>query len=148
MRKVAQLKAQEKQIAPESVSGFYKDKIDHCQLVNDILYYVSYDGKFGSTPFGRILVPTSLQDTFLDKSHGDYQSGHPGEKQMRDKLIKFCIWPRMAQSISQKVRRCYQCQALRPNPYRKMVPVIPQKSQFPLQFVQADLQEFYPPSRA
>ena len=65
---------------------------------------------------------------------------------MKDKLVKFCIWPKMAQSISQKVRRFYQCQALRPNPYRKMVPVIPQKSQFPLQFVQADLLKFYPPS--
>ena len=105
VREAIQLKAQGKPINSDLVLGFYKDKVDYCQLVNDVLYYVSYDDKFGSTPYARILVPTSLQDIFLDKSHGDYQSGHPGEKRMKDKLIKFCIWPKMAQSISQKVRR-------------------------------------------
>ena len=114
-------------------------------LIDDILYTVE-DDKIDRTRRAKIFVPKSLIPEFLNRAHGDLYSGHPGEKRLFDKLSKFSFWPGMRKDVIDKVRTCPFCQAARPNPYKKMVPVKAQKASFPLEFVQADLVKFHPPS--
>ena len=92
------------------------------------------------------MVPTSLIPVFLQKAHGDLHSGHPGEKRTFDKISKFCFWPGMRKDVYDRVRTCSFCQAVRPQGPKNMVPVKAQKASFPLEYVQADLVKFHPPS--
>ena len=114
-------------------------------LIDGILYMVCID-KFDHSKRAKIVVPASLIPEFLNRAHGDLHSGHPGEKRTFDRLSKFCVWPNMRKNVKDKVRTCEFCQASRPNPCKRMVPVKAQKASFPLEFVQADLVKFHPPS--
>ena len=55
------------------------------------------------------MVPKSLVGVFLEKSHGDLYSGHPGEKRTMDKLSKFAYWKGMRRDVIEKVRTCQFC---------------------------------------
>ena len=114
-------------------------------LVDGVVYTVETD-KHDQLNRAKIFVPKSLIPEFLNRAHGDLYSGHPGEKRMFEKLSKFSFWPKMRRDVIDKVRTCHFCQAARPNKFKKMVPVKAKKASFPLEFVQADLVKFHPPS--
>ena len=115
-------------------------------IVEGMLYLISID-KRTKDKLARVVVPESLKAHFLDKAHGDVFSGHPGEKRLYDKLRRYAYWPGMKRDSGTKAKTCLDCQAFRSHSLKQMVPVIPQKSDFPMQYVVADLLKIYPPSR-
>ena len=113
-------------------------------LIENILYTI--DRKTEGN-LARVVVPTTLIAEFINSSHGDLYSGHPGTKRTYQKLAKFAFWKGMRKDVENKVRTCHFCQGARLNAFRKMVPIKPQVAEFPLHFIQADLVKFYPPSQ-
>ena len=117
-----------------------------CKIINDILYVIEKD-KVDKITRAKVVVPKTLIQKFLEKSHGAPESGHPGEKRTFDRINKIAFWPGFRTDIYNKVRTCPECQAARPNLKAKMVPIKPQKAQFPLHVVPADLSKLFPPSK-
>ena len=95
----------------------------------------------------RVVVPKSLIAEFLNNFHGSVSAGHPGEKRMYNLLARIAFWKGMRKDVCEKVRTCETCQASRGNPFKKLAPLKPQKANFPMAFVQADLVKFWPPSQ-
>ena len=130
----------------QNKNGAKAQKFDRdYSLIDDILYTVELD-KTNDMKRARVVVPSTLITEFLNRAHGDLHSGHPGEKRTYDNLSKFAFWPGMRKNVIEKVRSCPFCQASRLNKFRNMVPIKTQKATFPLEFVQADLVKFHPPS--
>ena len=115
-------------------------------MIENVLFTVEIDQK-SKDKLARVVVPKSMIPEFLSKTHGCQDAGHPGEKRMFDKLARIAFWNQMRKDVANKVRTCEICQAARPNPFQRLIPVKPQVAQFPMAYCQADLLKIYPPSR-
>ena len=80
----------------------------HYVLVEGLLYVLEKD-RSDEMNKARVVVPTSMVELFLNRSHGDMVSGHPGEKRTLAKLSKFAYWPGMRKDVNNKVRTCPVC---------------------------------------
>ena len=124
------------------IPKWYRRKRNSLAIIDGILYQkVKESNEF----IARAVIPQSMVTEVLNKSHGDYRSGHPGERRLRERLERFCIWPGMRKDVIDKVATCFECQAYRPLS-TKEVPIIPQKASYPMHYVVTDLLALKPPS--
>ena len=123
-----------------ALPSWYDKRKDKFRVSNDILYEMMHDDKLDET-FWRVVVPPNMVADVLHRAHGDFYAGHPGRTRTLERLYRFCSWPNMRADSIKKVRSCPECQAIRKDacPPRKVVPVLPQRAEYPMHFVQADL---------
>ena len=69
----------------------------------------------------RVVIPKSGRTGVLHELHG----GHPGETRMKRLARMFVWWPGITQDIEDKVKKCTECQKIRPNP--PVAPLMPWK---------------------
>ena len=69
----------------------------------------------------RVVIPKPGRTEVLHELHG----GHPGETRMKRLARMFVLWPGITQDIEDKVKKCTECQKIRPNP--PVAPLMPWK---------------------
>ena len=82
---------------------------------NGLLYY--QDNKTT-----RVVVPTSLRSSLIQRAHASPTSGHMGYNKVLKKLKTKFYWPNMAKDISKFVRSCDVCQRIKVYPSTEIPP--------------------------
>ena len=122
---------------------WYSKHFDSLRVIDGRLYSIK---KINQDDVARLVIPKSMIAEVINRSHGDYKSGHPGIRRTLDRLNRFCVWPTMAKDVENKIKTCHECQAYGPK-HVKEVPVVPiTYPDFPMHHVITDLLKMGKPS--
>jgi hypothetical protein len=64
-------------------------------------------------PVLQAVIPDSLIEETMEDMHGLKFAGHPSERKMVAKLIRYAAWPAMGRDLAEFVKRCVICDKLR-----------------------------------
>ena len=116
----------------------YWNRWDQLHILNGALYH-RWESDDGKQIRRQVVLPKSLTDTVIIKSHAGKTSGHLGVKRKFSRVKFHYFWYGMRADVRSCLRKCERCAKRKSPPKRNRAPLQQMKVCFPMQRVALDI---------
>jgi hypothetical protein len=88
---------------------------------------------------GKIYIPAKARDKIIQREHEAIAHGHKGPKKTYDQLKRWYYFPKMRQTIKEKLKDCVECARNKPNRHKQYGEVqVPETPSRPWEIISID----------